>query len=449
MAKIDENLRLPHKDDIEDILLGELLTEPGQLSEISDIVIPDMFFKSENKKIYECMLSMYLNNEDIDIYTVASNLEKKNILEYVGGAYGVARLIENVYSCNNIEYHAKIIAQTHIRREIIKVTSLSNEEAYNEAIDIDNVISDLEKKLSKITDNISGSRNNAVRLYDIIPKVVTQIEETQKRGDGISGVETGFLSIDKVTHGWHNSDMIIIGGRPAMGKTALVVSFADNMAKIGKKVLICSLEMSKEQICMRLLAMNSGINHEDLMSGNMTDEKWTLLENTIAKLNDIGIYIDDEGGINEISFKSKVKKYKKEHNIDIVIVDYLQLMNPSKDCGSKTNNVGHVSSAIKNVAKEFNIPIITLSQLSREAAKRQGGNMKPTLTDLRDSGSIEQDADVVGFIHRPAYYGIPVTEDGESTENLGQFIIEKNRHGRCETVSLKWEPERVRYTEWY
>lgn len=448
MARI-EDLKLPHRDNIEDILIGELMTEPEHLSEIAEIVKPEMFFKSENKKIFESIMEMYLNNENIDIYTVSSNLEKKNVLEYVGGAYGVAKLVENVGSCNSIEYHAKIIAQTHIRRELIKLTSASNDDAYNEAIDIADVINDLERKIANITDLTSGTKRNAVKLIEIVPSVVKQIEESQLRGDGISGVETGFSSIDKVTHGWHNSDMIIIGGRPAMGKTALVVSFAENMAKLGKKVLMCSLEMSREQLCMRLMSMNSGINHEDLISGNMTIEKWKLLEDAIAKFKDMGIYIDDESGINEISFKNKVKRYKKEHNIDIVIVDYLQLMNSSKDFGSKTNNVGHVSTSIKTIAKEFNVPIIVLSQLSREAAKRQGGDMKPTLTDLRDSGNIEQDADVVGFIHRPQYYGIPITEDGEPTEGLGQFLIEKNRHGRCEIVNLKWEPERVRFTEWY
>ena len=448
MARI-EDLKLPHRDNIEDILIGELMTEPEHLSEIAEIVKPEMFFKSENKKIFESIMEMYLNNENIDIYTVSSNLEKKNVLEYVGGAYGVAKLVENVGSCNSIEYHAKIIAQTHIRRELIKLTSASNDDAYNEAIDIADVINDLERKIANITDLTSGTKRNAVKLIEIVPSVIKQIEESQLRGDGISGVETGFSSIDKVTHGWHNSDMIIIGGRPAMGKTALVVSFAENMAKLGKKVLMCSLEMSKEQLCMRLMSMNSGINHEDLISGNMTIEKWRTLEDAIAKFKDIGIYIDDESGINEISFKNKVKRYKKEHNIDIVIVDYLQLMNSSKDFGSKTNNVGHVSTSIKTIAKEFNVPIIVLSQLSREAAKRQGGDMKPTLTDLRDSGNIEQDADVVGFIHRPQYYGIPITEDGEPTEGLGQFLIEKNRHGRCEIVNLKWEPERVRFTEWY
>ena len=448
MARI-EDLKLPHRDNIEDILIGELMTEPEHLSEIAEIVKPEMFFKSENKKIFESIMEMYLNNENIDIYTVSSNLEKKNVLEYVGGAYGVAKLVEKVGSCNSIEYHAKIIAQTHIRRELIKLTSASNDDAYNEAIDIADVINDLERKIANITDLTSGTKRNAVKLIEIVPSVVKQIEESQLRGDGISGVETGFSSIDKVTHGWHNSDMIIIGGRPAMGKTALVVSFAENMAKLGKKVLMCSLEMSKEQLCMRLMSMNSGINHEDLISGNMTIEKWKLLEDAIAKFKDMGIYIDDESGINEISFKNKVKRYKKEHNIDIVIVDYLQLMNSSKEFGSKTNNVGHVSTSIKTIAKEFNVPIIVLSQLSREAAKRQGGDMKPTLTDLRDSGNIEQDADVVGFIHRPQYYGIPITEDGEPTEGLGQFLIEKNRHGRCEIVNLKWEPERVRFTEWY
>lgn len=448
MARI-EDLKLPHRDNIEDILIGELMTEPEHLSEIAEIVKPEMFFKSENKKIFESIMEMYLNNENIDIYTVSSNLEKKNVLEYVGGAYGVAKLVENVGSCNSIEYHAKIIAQTHIRRELIKLTSASNDDAYNEAIDIADVINDLERKIANITDLTSGTKRNAVKLIEIVPSVIKQIEESQLRGDGISGVETGFSSIDKVTHGWHNSDMIIIGGRPAMGKTALVVSFAENMAKLGKKVLMCSLEMSKEQLCMRLMSMNSGINHEDLISGNMTIEKWRTLEDAIAKFKDMGIYIDDESGINEISFKNKVKRYKKEHNIDIVIVDYLQLMNSSKDFGSKTNNVGHVSTSIKTIAKEFNVPIIVLSQLSREAAKRQGGDMKPTLTDLRDSGNIEQDADVVGFIHRPQYYGIPITEDGEPTEGLGQFLIEKNRHGRCEIVNLKWEPERVRFTEWY
>lgn len=448
MAKI-EDLKLPHRDNIEDILIGELMTEPEHLSEIAEIVKPEMFFKSENKKIFESIMEMYLNNENIDIYTVSSNLEKKNVLEYVGGAYGVAKLVENVGSCNSIEYHAKIIAQTHIRRELIKLTSASNDDAYNEAIDIADVINDLERKIANITDLTSGTKRNAVKLIEIVPSVVKQIEESQLRGDGISGVETGFSSIDKVTHGWHNSDMIIIGGRPAMGKTALVVSFAENMAKLGKKVLMCSLEMSREQLCMRLMSMNSGINHEDLISGNMTIEKWKLLEDAIAKFKDMGIYIDDESGINEISFKNKVKRYKKEHNIDIVIVDYLQLMNSSKDFGSKTNNVGNVSTSIKTIAKEFNVPIIVLSQLSREAAKRQGGDMKPTLTDLRDSGNIEQDADVVGFIHRPQYYGIQITEDGEPTEGLGQFLIEKNRHGRCEIVNLKWEPERVRFTEWY
>lgn len=447
MAMTEDKKQLPNKKDYERLIVGYIMEEPDLMETAIDFINPKMFYDEICRKVYESILLLYNHNEGIDIYTVTEHLNKRKMLDYVGGAYEIARLIENVGSSVNFKRYCMILAQTHYRVEAIKLIDSDLANLWNEAVDIDETFEHIQKGLLKITEGINGG-NNTFSMAQIMPNVMKNIEDASQNESGISGVPTGFNVLDNVTQGWQKSDLIIIGGRPAMGKTALCVSLAVNEAKLGNKILILSLEMSKEQIGTRILSMESGVNQSILRSGRLTNDDWNSTESVLQNISNMGIYIDDEGGINETQLRSKIKKAQKDYNIDVVIVDYLQLIRANNSNQPKVNQIGDISATLKNIAKETKLPIICLSQLSREAAKKQGNDNKPTLTDLRDSGNIEQDADIVLFIHRPEYYGIPVTAEGEPTEGLGQLIIGKNRAGVCCDLNLKWEPERVRFTEW-
>ena len=438
-----EDKKMPNNVDYENYVLGCLMTEKDIVDKVIDIISKDCFYKPENGKIYEAILSLYVANKEICILTVVEKLHQDNSLDYVGGSYYVASLTKKVGSCSSIERYAKIIAQKYIQREMIKTLYQGYEDAYNSAIDIADTIESVQKRITELTQGTK--KNESSKVSDVIGDVLNNIEEASKRGDGISGVPTGFYSLDKVTQGWQNSNMIIIGGRPAMGKTTFAVSMAVNMAKQGVKSLILSLEMSKAELVTRILSMESQVDQTKLRSGQLNENDWFSIESSINTLQQMGIYIDDEGAITPTQMKNKCRINKRKYDIDIVIIDYLQLMRiPGNN--NKVNEVSEISASIKALAKELNTPIIALSQLSREGAKKEG--KPPSLTDLRDSGSIEQDADIVCFVHRPEYYGLQVTEDGESTENLAQIVIAKYRNGSTGTVNLKFNGPLAKFEEW-
>lgn len=433
----------PHDYELEEVVLGAIMLEEDAEYEVMDTIRPETFYKHENQEIYKAILDLKKANSKIDIYTVTEQLSKNGVLEKIGGAYYVASLTEKVGSSAHLAFHARILEQKAIKRTLINWNNMLQIKLFDDTADLQDIIDESYKMIDYATDGIvKGSANS---IMEILPSVMKEIEEASNTKNGISGVPTGFPSLDDVTQGWQKTDLIIIAARPSMGKTALVVSMLINIAQQGIPCCLFSCEMSKNAIAKRMLSMQSGLNSKLLRSGKMTDDEWNRLESTIQRC-DLPIYIDDESSMSIRSFKTKAKKYVTKYGCKLIAVDYLQLM-----CGKNTNNreqeVASISHALKDVAKELDIPVIALSQLSRAVEVRQG-DKRPTLSDLRDSGAIEQDADIVCFVHRPEYYGIEVTEDGISTEGLGQIIVAKQRNGATCDVNLHYTKELAKFDEW-
>jgi replicative DNA helicase len=344
-----------------------------------------------------------------------------------------------VASAANIEYHARIIAQKHIQRELIRVSTNVIRDAYEDTTDVFNLLDDAEKGLFAIT------QNNLSRSYEsmgsLSSKVLKQIEELTQKGDGLTGVPTGFTDLDRLTSGWQPSDLIIVAARPGMGKTSMVLAVALNAARdFGKGVALFSLEMASTQLVQRLISMEAEIAGSKMRNGKLEDYEWQQLQTTVERLSNVPIFIDDTPAINIFELRAKCRRMKQQHDIQMVIIDYLQLMTGSTEGkgGNREQEIAGISRALKSLAKELNIPVIALSQLSR-AVEVRGGSKRPQLSDLRESGSIEQDADIVAFIYRPEYYQILEDESGQSLKGIAEFIVAKHRHGALDTVRMRFQ----------
>lgn len=444
MASILTEKAPPHDEELEGIVLGVIMNVSDSIDSVIGILRPESFYKSENRMIYEAILKLKKKDAQIDIFTVVDQLQKDKAIEKVGGAYYVATLTEKVGTDNHLVYHAEILREKEIERNLIVANNTFGIELQDPSIDLQTKIDNAYKMLGYALDNIVKGTASSVKT--ILPNVIKEIEEASKSGNGISGVPTGFPSIDKVTQGWQNTDMIVVAARPSMGKTAFALSMMINIASQGIPCCLFSCEMSKNQIVKRLLSMTSGLNSSLLRGGNLDANQWQHLESFVPFCEELPIYIDDESSMSVQSFKTKSKKYVTEYGCKLIAVDYLQLMR-EKGSQNREQEVANISHAMKDVAKELNVPIIALAQLNRSVESRQG-DKRPQLSDLRDSGSIEQDADIVCFIHRPEKYGIDLTEDGISTEGLGQIIIAKNRNGVVCDVNLHFTSELAKFEEW-
>lgn len=436
----------PQAVDLEEAVLGALMLDKEALTDVIDILKRESFYKEDHQLIFESILSLFEKSEAIDILTVTQELKKAGNLEVVGGAFYIAQLTNRVASSANVEYHARIIAQKHIQRELIKISSDTIKQSYDETIDVFDLLDSAESRLFEVAEgNIRKSYEDMGKL---LHRAVKQLEEISKK-DGTSGVPTGFRDLDRVTGGFQPSDMIVLAARPGMGKTAFVISMARNAAVDFKKgVAVFSLEMSSLQLVNRLIASETGISGEKLKKGSLEPYEWEQLNSRIGKLNNAPIYINDTPGLSVFELRAQCRRLKAEKDIQMVIIDYLQLMSGSSDSrGNREQEISTISRAIKGIAKELNVPVIALSQLSR-AVETRGGDKRPMLSDLRESGAIEQDADMVMFIYRPEYYNILQDEDGNSTQGLGELIIAKNRHGSTEDVKIKFENHLAKFTNW-
>lgn len=426
----------PQATDLEEAVLGALMIEQNAVNEVIDVLQPESFYREAHRKIYAVIYDLFERAEPVDIMTVTAELRKKGDLDLVGGAYYVSYLTNRVASSANIQTHARIIAQKHILRELIRISSETIREAYEESTDVFDLLDKAEADLFTVAQG--NIRKQWDSLAGVLKTAIENIEAAKNNVDGVSGVPTGFTALDRVTSGWQNSDMIIIAARPGMGKTAFVLSMARNIAvDFNLPVAVFSLEMSSVQLVNRLISAETGIAGDKLRRGNLEDHEFTQLHTRIKKLSKASIYIDDTPSLSVFELRAKARRMKTKHNISLIIVDYLQLMTAGKDKGNREQEISTISRSIKTVAKELDIPIIALSQLSR-AVETRGGDKKPVLSDLRESGAIEQDADIVSFIYRPEYYDILQDEEGNSLEGLGQVIIAKHRNGALETVSLKF-----------
>jgi replicative DNA helicase len=445
-VNLDYGKMPPQALELEEAVLGAVMLEKDAVISVMDILKPESFYSEAHQKIFAAILSLSSNHKPVDILTVTDELRNRNELEEVGGPFYITQLTSRVASAANLEYHAHIVAQKHIQRELIRVSSEIQKKAYDDSMDVDDLLDFSEKQLFDIAEG--NVKKQTAKLDTIISKAIKQIEEAGQNEDNLSGVPSGFTSLDRLTSGWQRSDLVIIASRPSMGKTAFVLSMARNTAVEHKRgVAIFSLEMSDVQLVNRLLVAETELSSEKIRNGNLKKYEWEQLDYKIKNLVDAPIFIDDTPALSIFEFRAKARRLKANHDIDLIFVDYLQLMTGAGDTrGNREQEVSVISRSLKAVAKELDVPIIALSQLNRSVETRSG-NKRPQLSDLRESGAIEQDADLVLFIHRPEKYGFTEDEDGNSLKNLAEIIVAKHRNGALGDVPLKFRDEYAKYTE--
>ncbi len=435
---------MPQALELEEAVLGAIMLDREAMSAVTEFLKPETFYLKAHQEIYEIMESLYNFQKPIDILTVREALNKADKIEVVGGISYLVQLTEKVASAANIEYHARILTQKYIQRELIRVSTDTIKDSFEDTKDVLELLDEAESKLFDITDK--NLNTGFQKVASLAPEVLDEIDEISKREDGLTGVTTGFDGLDKLTNGWQPSDLIIIAARPGMGKTAFTLSIGKNAAEDGKGVAIFSLEMGAKQLTQRLISMEAELNSSKLRSGKLEDADWPRLHKAVEKLSTLPIFIDDTPAINIFELRAKVRRLKQNHNIEMVIIDYLQLMSagPNSRRGNREQEISTISRALKGLAKEMNVPVIALSQLSR-AVESRTGEKRPQLSDLRESGAIEQDADIVTFIYRPGYYGFT---DDDPAGNLAEIIISKHRNGALDTVKLSFLQDYVKFVEY-
>ena len=443
-SKIDINKNLdlgklpPQALDLEESVLGALMLEKDALTDVIDILKPENFYKDANKEIYKSIIDLFNESEPVDLLTVTSQLKKNGKLEYVGGSYYVTQLTTRVNSASNIEYHARIILEQSIKRQLIEVSGEVQKDAYEDTTDVFDLLDNTEQSLFDISE--SHIRKNYSQVKGLMKEAIDELQAKKTRKDGITGVPSGFIDLDNITSGWQPSDLVIIAGRPSMGKTAFVLSMMRN-ASIDHEMPIAlfSLEMSSLQIVNRLISSEAELDSDKIKKGNLKDYEWQQLLHKTDQLNNAKIFIDDTPALTILELRAKSRRLKSQHNIQCIIVDYLQLMSGEygKSSGNREQEIASISRSLKAIAKELNVPVLALSQLSR-AVETRGGDKRPVLSDLRESGSIEQDADMVLFIYRADRYDITEDEDGNLTAGVAEVLLRKNRNGPTGKVKLKF-----------
>jgi replicative DNA helicase len=429
----------PQAIDLEEVVLGAMMIDKKGVDEVIDILHPDAFYKESHQHIFEAIHMLFEQSEPVDLLTVSAQLKKEGKLEKVGGEFYLIQLTQKVSSSAHIEFHARIILQKFIQRSLIHVSGEIIEDAYDESTDVFDLLDSAEAKLYEITQgNIKRSTETAQNL---VIQAKNKIEEIANR-EGLSGIPSGFSEVDKLTSGWQPSDLIIIAARPGMGKTALTLSMARNMAVEHQiPVAFFSLEMSSVQLITRLISSETGLSSEKLRTGNLEKHEWEQLNVKVKNLEKAPLYIDDTPSLSIFDLRAKARRLASQHGIKLIMIDYLQLMTAGTNLkgGNREQEISTISRNLKALAKELNVPVIALSQLSR-AVETRGGSKRPLLSDLRESGAIEQDADIVSFIYRPEYYKIDEWDDEERSPTAGQaeFIVAKHRNGGLDEIRLKF-----------
>ncbi|ALM21956.1 replicativone DNA helicase [Nonlabens tegetincola] len=429
----------PQAVDLERVVLGALMIDGKGVDEVIDLLSPEVFYQKSHQHIFEAIDILFKEGKPIDLLTVSSQLRKQERIEAVGGDHYLVQLSQLVSSTAHIEYHARIILQKHIQRQLISISSEIIEDAYEESTDVFDLLDTAESKLYEVTQgNIRKSTETAM---DLVRQAKQKIEEIANR-DGLSGIPTGFTDLDKLTSGWQPSDLIIIAARPGMGKTAFTLSMARNIA-IGSNtpVAFFSLEMSSVQLITRLISAETGLSSEKLRTGKLESYEWEQLNVKVKDLEQAPIYIDDTPSLSIFDLRAKCRRLASQYGIKLIMIDYLQLMTAQTNSkgGNREQEISTISRNLKALAKELNVPVIALSQLSR-AVESRGGTKRPLLSDLRESGAIEQDADIVSFIYRPEYYGLEEWDDDDRgpTKDQGEFIVAKHRNGATDSIRLKF-----------
>lgn len=434
----------PNATEFEEVVLGAMMLENECIHEILTILEARSFYVPANEKVFTAIVRLFSTSQPVNILTVTQELMRMNALKDVGGAAYVPSLTNRVASSANVEYHARIIAQKFIQRELIAVSTQTIQNAYADDSDVFDLLGSAEKGITQLTNKINTNKIDGIA--SIYNKWTEHNEVIVKNEGGISGVQSGFTKLDGITGGWQKSDLVIIAARPAMGKTSFVLSMARNAAVDFKHpIAIFSIEMSKRQILTRLMSQETLTSaHRYTRYGLKPDELVENMERCKGLIN-ANIFMDDTPSLKIAELKSKARKLKRDHDISAIYIDYLQIMSTGEKSRGKTEDVGLISNSLKALAKELDIPVIALSQMSRKVDER-GGSRRPELSDLRNSGEIEQDADVVIFIHRDEYYGITEDEHGNSTIGKAAIIIEKNRSGALDDIILNWHGETTSFS---
>src|SRR5215467_6627167 len=433
----------PQAKDLEEAVLGAIMLEKNAFDTVAEILKPECFYVESHQHIFRCMQGLAQKSQPIDILTVVEELRSKEVLEMVGGAYYVTKLTNTVVSSANIETHSRIILQKFIQRELIRISGEIIGDAYEDSTDVFDLLDDAESKLFEITNN--HLRKNFDSIDTVLVKTIQRIEDLRHKNEDISGVPSGFASLDRITYGWQPTDLIILAARPSVGKTALALNLARNASlHAGKStpVAVFSLEMSASQLVQRILSAESEIWLEKIARGKLEEhEMKQLYAKGIQRLAQAPIFIDDTAALNIFELRAKCRRLKNKHNVGLIIIDYLQLMSGTGENrnSNREQEISNISRNLKALAKELSVPIIALSQLSREVEKRgaKDGTKMPQLSDLRESGAIEQDADMVMFLYRPEYYDVTSNEMGESNKGETIVRIAKHRNGSLETIRLR------------
>ena len=437
----------PQAAELEEAVLGAMMIDKKGIDDVIDILSSDAFYDSKHQEIYAAIYELFQNSEPIDLLTVSNLLKKNGKLEFVGGDFFLIRLTQKVASSAHIEFHARIILQKFIQRRLISISSEIIENAYDESTDVFDLLDDAEGKLFEVTQgNLKKSSEDAGSL---VKQALKKIQEIGNQ-EGMSGLATGFTKLDALTSGWQPSDLVIIAARPGMGKTAFVISMAKNMAiDFNHGVAVFSLEMSSVQLITRMISSETGLTSEKLRKGNLEPHEWEQLNVKVKKLSDAPIFIDDTPSLSIFDLRAKARRLVSQHGVKIIVIDYLQLMTAGgKAGGNREQEISMISRNLKALAKELAVPVIALSQLSR-AVETRGGSKRPLLSDLRESGAIEQDADIVSFIFRPEYYGMTEWDDDEHTpcEGQGEFIVAKHRNGGLDNIRLKFTGHLAKFSD--
>jgi replicative DNA helicase len=450
-SKVVENMAMeagkvpPNALEIEEAVLGALLLEKDAIYRVFDILKPEAFYKPGNQYIYEAIVQLSTENEPIDLVSVVDKLRRMEKLEEAGGDYYITQLTYRIGSIAHLEHHAKLVAEKFIQRELIRVTGEIQRKAFDMAEDVVDLINFSETEIYKIAEGNIKKQTTAIGT--VVEEALDQIEAASQNKDELSGIPSGFSNLDRITAGWQRSDLVILAARPSMGKTAFCLNIARNVAVEAKMpVAVFSLEMSSIQLVKRMISTEAEIRQDKIKTGQLEDYEWQQLESRLPALRNAPLFIDDTPGLSIFELRAKCRRLASEHGIQMIIVDYLQLMNASGQ-QSREQEVSIISRSLKGLAKEFNVPVIALSQLNRSVTSRQG-EKRPMLSDLRESGAIEQDADIVMFIHRPEMLGIGQYEDGTSTEGMADLIIAKHRNGATGDIRMRFEGQFARFSDY-
>ena len=436
----------PQNIEAEQAVLGAMLIDKEAIAKATEVLSADDFYREAHRVIFSAMLELYNKNEAVDMVTVTEILKRDNKLEDIGGIAYITSLANVVLTAANVKYHAEIVAEKSVLRQLVRVSTEIAAMGYEANEDVGTLLDTAESRILEISNR--KKKNDFTAINDILMDSVQSIESLLQNKGGLTGLPAGFADLDKLTSGLHPSDFIILAARPSMGKTALALNIVQNVALRAHKVIggeprsvaFFSLEMSKEQLVNRMLCAEAGIDSQRLRVGEMHDEDWTHLWDACDTMSRAKIYIDDTAGITAMDMRSRARRLKAEHGLDLIVVDYLQLMQGSgkrNNSGDRQQEVSEISRSLKALARELDVPVLALSQLSRSVESRQV--KRPMLSDLRESGSLEQDADIVAFLHREDYYN-PETENKHT-----ELIIAKHRNGPVDTVNLFFQKQFTKF----